>query len=153
MAAIDAALNVDGDLSEVSDFITGIGLIEQRIRIRLLRGVGEWFLDPENTGLPFLEWRAQKPPDLDAISIRIQQEVLEVPGVVRVENFEALHDTSVRRVTVRGDVFVNQDDATTFVVIVGDTPARNLAILAIQFPSRSISGAIARPTTPGFRIG
>lgn len=149
MAEIDAALDANGDLAEVSRFVTGIPLIEQRIRLRLQRGTGEWFLDPDGVGLPLIAWREQKPPDLDAISVRIQQEIAAVPGVVRLENFEALHDPTLRRVTVRGDVFVNEEDSTTFVVVAGDTPVRNFSILAIQFPSRSISGAVARPTAAG----
>lgn len=149
MSYLDAALDSTGDLAEVSRFVTGIDLVEQRIRVRLQRGSGEWFLDPDGTGLPFIEWRGQKPPDLTAINLRVQQEIASVPGVLRLENFEALHDAAARQVTVSGDVYVGPDESTTVVAVVGAAGARNLSILAIQFASRSISGAIARPTAVG----
>src|SRR5687768_5515451 len=101
---IDAYLDPDtGDLPESGRTVTGIDLIQQRIRLRLLRGTGEWFLDPTGTGLPHIEWRQMKPPNVPLIVAQLQTEIRAVPGVVRTANFDGEHDPAARRVTITGD--------------------------------------------------
>lgn len=136
----------DGDLPEVCRFVTGIELIEQRIRLRLRRGTGEWFLDPVNVGLPLLEWRQQKPPRISEIVARVQSEIRSVPGVLGTANFVGTHDASARRLTITGDVLVD-DGSVTAVVVSGSTEAgRNTMSFGVYFASGRIPGGPARPS-------
>lgn len=133
-----------GDLPEVSRFTTGIELVEQRIRLRLRRGVGEWFLDPGGTGLPLIEWREAKPPDVAAIVSRVQTEIREIPGVSATKNFDGVHDSAARRLTISGDVLVDVGSVTTIVISAPTDPARNTFLFQIFFTRGS--GPIVRPS-------
>jgi hypothetical protein len=142
---IDAYLDpVTGDLPEVSRFITGIELVEQRIRLRLSRGLGEWFLDPDGTGLPLLEWRNQRPPDIPGILNRVQQEIRQIPGVTATKGFQGTHEA--RRLTISGDVFVATGSVTS-IVVSGTSADRNGFLFQFIF-SRS-GGPIVRPSFRG----
>ena len=83
----DVQLDNNGDIPIRTAYITGPDLVRQRIRIRLNTWRGEWFLD-QRLGLPFLEWKQQKPPDVDVIRALIQREIRTTPGVVGVANLE-----------------------------------------------------------------
>lgn len=145
---VDAQLDpVTGDLPEISSFATGIALIEQRIRLRLMRGLGEWFLDPNGVGLPLIEWRQMKPPDVAAIVQQIQIEIREVPGVIETRNFDGVHDSRTRSLTVSGDVIVADLGVTSIVVIAPQDPLRNAFQFQIFFTRAS--GPIVRPRFVG----
>lgn len=138
---------ITGDLPEVSRFCTGIELIEQRIRLRLHRGTGEWFLDPNGTGLPLLEWRQMKPPDVQAIVGRLQQELRAIPGVTATRGWTGTHDHAARRLTVSGDVVVADGQVTALVVTAPTDVARNAFYFQLFF-SRGV-GSIVRPAFRG----
>lgn len=143
---VDALLDQDGDLPVISRVVTGLELIQQRIRLRLRRGTGEWFLDPNGTGLPLIEWTQQKPPRIPEILTRIQAEIRAVPGVVGTANFAGVHDTAARRLTITGDV-VYADGTVTAVVVAGATAgARNVMSFGVFFASGRIPGGPARPS-------
>ncbi|HEX5201307.1 MAG TPA: hypothetical protein VFW27_15350, partial [Actinoplanes sp.] len=142
---LDAYIDPDtGDLPAIARFTTGIELIQQRIRRRLRRGVGEWFLDPQGTGLPLIEWRERKPPDIRGIVGRVQQEIREVPGVVATANFEGVHDPAARRLTVSGDVIVDTGEVTAVVVTGVTEQAHNAMVFGVYFSSGRIPGGIPR---------
>lgn len=142
---IDAYLDPDtGDLPVTNRLITGIELIEQRIRFRLKRATGEWFLD-RSEGLPLVQWRSRKPPQVQAILRTLQQEIRLVPGVVSTQNFEATHEPLLRRLTVTGDVLVEEGQVLSIAVIGETSPARN-AHFFVSF-SRNLQGAIAAPSS------
>lgn len=134
-----------GDLVWPTRVITGLELIQQRIRTRLRRGLGEWFLDPGGVGLPLLDWRQQKPPRVQEIVSRVQQEIREIPGVTATANFVGTHDPAARRLTISGDVFYEEGGATALVVTGSTDPARNSMIFGVFF-SRNIQGAIPAPS-------
>lgn len=135
-----------GDLPEASRLITGLDLIQQRIRRRLLRGTGEYFLDPVNVGLPLIAWRNTKPPNVALIVARIQAEILDVPGVISTANFVGVHDAAAHRLTISGDVLAN-DGAVTAVVVTGLTAgARNTMSFGVYFASGNIRGGIPHPS-------
>lgn len=138
---------VTGDLVVPTQLITGLPLIQQRIRRRLLRGTGEWFLDPVNVGLPLIGWRDQKPPNVALIVAQLQAEIREVPGVVATQNFQGTHDPAAHRLTVTGDVIVDDGGVTAVVVTAPTAGARNAMVFGVFFSSRSIQGAIPRPST------
>lgn len=100
----------DGDLPEVSRFVTGIPLVLQRVQIRLRTFLGEWVLDIAQ-GLPYLAWRAQKPPDLPAIAARVRAELATTPGVVRVDRCTASLEVTTRLVRVEAQAVIT--DGTT----------------------------------------
>lgn len=87
----DVKLNSNGDLPAITDHITGIDSLQQRLRIKMNTWAGEWFLD-QRRGLPYIAWKQQKPPDLSVIRSRILREIRTTPGVNRVRdlsiNFE-----------------------------------------------------------------
>jgi hypothetical protein len=145
---IDAALDpLTGDLPPTSRFVTGIELVRQRIRLRLQRGLGEWFLDPSQ-GLPFLQWRQDKPPNVQSIVTRIQQEIRQVSDVLGTSNFKGTHDAVARRLTVTGDVLVQ--GATVSLLVVGSADvARNSMVFSIFFASGNLAGHTAYPTVRG----
>lgn len=138
-----------GDLQVVSQFVTGIPLIEQRIRLRLRRGTQEWFLDPNGTGLPLLEWRQAKPPNVTEIAGRIQAEIRAVPGVVATQNWTGTHDPAARRVTVSGDVIV-ADGTVTTVLVTATEGSHNGFVFGVFFPgSGRIRGGGPAPISTG----
>lgn len=102
---IDLALDAAGDLPLVARHITGIPLVLQRLRRRLLVYAGEWVLDVTQ-GLPYLAWRQTKPSPLDAIAARIRVELELTPGVGRIDSCTAALTVATRtvRVTARGVV-------------------------------------------------
>lgn len=144
---VDAYLDpVTGDLPAVSRFTTGMELIEQRIRLRLRRGLGEWFLDPVGVGLPLLEWRQQKPPDVPVIVARIQTEIRTIPGVTSTRGFNGVHDPRARQLVISGDVTAADGQVTSLIVIPPSTE-RNSSQFVISF--RRGVGPIVRPPFQG----
>jgi hypothetical protein len=144
---IDVALDpTTGDMVVPTRLITGLELIQQRIRRRLQRGTGEWFLDPAGTGLPLLAWREQKPPRIAQILQRLQDEIKAVPGVVATANFTGTHDVAAHQLTVTGDVIVD-DGTVTAVVVTAPTAGRpNSMSFGVFFSSNNIRGGIPRPS-------
>lgn len=127
MANVDLGLDpVTGDLPRVPTLITGLDLILQRIRLRLNRGQGEWFLDLD-AGLPLLAWRTQKPPNLPSISSTIQAEIDSIPGVQRTQNFTATFNDVTRQLTVSGEVVTDAGEVTRVTVLSSRTEPTNAA--------------------------
>lgn len=145
---IDVGLDSDGDLPAVPRMLTGIDLVAQRIRVRLQRGTGEWFLDP-SVGLPLIDWRQQKPPQVSAILLRLQQEIRSIPGVVSTAKFQGTHEPLVRRLTITGEVTVEDEGTLTVVVIGSQDVARNTMHFSLNFYSNNIAGQVPRPTAWG----
>lgn len=145
---IDVGLDENGDIPEVPRMITGIALVAQRIRRRLQRGTGEWFLDP-SLGLPLLEWRQQKPPQVEQILVRLQQEIRLIPGVVSTSNFQGVHDPLARRLTISGDVTVEEEGVLSVVVMGSQDVARNTMHFSLHFYSGTIAGHLPQPSSRG----
>lgn len=143
---LDAYIDPDtGDLPAIPRLCTGVELVQQRIRVRLQRGTGEWFLDPNNVGLPLLDWRQQKPLDAAGIARRVEQEIGRIPGVVRTSDFSGSFDAAARRITVTGQVYVDLTTAIA-VVAVTSTDARNTMSFSLYFSSGTLRGGIPRPS-------
>lgn len=110
--AFDLLLDDSGDIATPARTATGLALIKQRIHRRLRTIEGDWFLDPTK-GLPYLDWIATKPPPVASISAETRQAVADVPGVVRVEEWDATHDPETRTIAITGVVVTDTDDALT----------------------------------------
>jgi hypothetical protein len=86
------ALDGNNGIAMPLQYVYGLTVVAQRIRIRLLTGVGEWILDAAR-GLPYDEWtgadgvRPVLQPERVAAVVRAQIE--QVSGVVRVVSMSA----------------------------------------------------------------
>lgn len=147
MSQIDAYLDpATGDLPEVSRFTTGIDLIQQRIRVRLRRGTGEYFLDP-SVGLPLLDWKQMKPPNVPLILSQMQAEIRAVPGVISTSTFNGVHDPATRLLTITGDVLVGDEVALRLAAFASTGHAHNTMSFGVQFSSGNIRGGVPRPSS------
>ncbi len=108
MRRIDLALD-GGDLPLVPRHVTGVDLVLQRARRRLLVFAGEWVLDVTQ-GMPLLAWRQLKPAPLGLIEAQTREELSGVPGVLQVLDCAASHDVDARRVRVRATARVHDPD-------------------------------------------
>ena len=118
------------DLPTLPTLIDGVELIRQRIRTRLLRGIGEWFINFE-AGLPLLVWRQQKPPDVISISSAIQDEIVQIEGVVATQNFSGEFNPATRAVSIVGEVVTDGGEVSTVTVSGSSQPGPNSAIFAV----------------------
>lgn len=131
-------LLIDGDLPERPTLVRDRDprLIVQRIRTRLRTFRGEWLLD-QRVGLPWLEWRAEKPPRPERIRDAVRELLETTPGVVRVPELSARLDRERRAVVLEGRVTIVNDEELTFS---GDVLGEGNVSPAIVFHTRS--GAI-----------
>lgn len=145
---VDVRLDDGGDLPAVSEMVTGIDLIAQRIRIRLHRGTGEWFLDP-SLGLPLLDWRQQKPPQVSQILVALQREIRLIPGVVSTQNFQGTHEPLLRRLTITGDVLVEEEGVLSVVIVGIEGGSHNTMHFSLHFYSNNLAGLTPQPSSRG----
>ncbi|MEN0065928.1 MAG: hypothetical protein AAGA48_27555 [Myxococcota bacterium] len=133
MANVDLELDpATGDLPERPRLVTGLELVRQRIYTRLQRGRGEWFLALDQ-GLPLLEWRQAKPPDLDAMSAEVQVSILATDGVRSLEAFSATFDRTTRRVTMAGTVVTDAGETTRLSLVASNTGPTNTTFFQVFF--------------------
>jgi hypothetical protein len=113
--SFDILLDDDGDLPAHPMHGTGLDLLVQRIdrRVRIHRG--EWMLDA-SVGLPFVQFRAQKPPQVEAIGALIRREIEDVPGVTRVETITGTYDQAQQHLSYEARVLIEGDAAVELVV-------------------------------------
>jgi hypothetical protein len=136
-----------GDLPEVTRLCTGIELIEQRIRLRLRRGIGEWFLDA-SVGLPLIEWFSGK-PDPRVVTTTFERECRSVPGVIGTSGWSGNLNPTTRRLNVSGLVHTAEDGVTSLSVIGARELDRNGSIFGVFF-SRALPVPISRPVFGGW---
>ena len=136
----DIRLETDASLPLTFSFITGDDLILQRVAVRLRTFLGEWALDTSR-GLPYLAFRAVKPPDLDAIGAVIRGEILGVDGVLRIEDWTASHDLETRCVAFTGTVILESEaEATLTVTPFGEEGNTSPAVVLVD--SSPIAGGL-----------
>lgn len=131
----DIQLDEQGDLPVAPRHVTDIAAVAQRVEIRLKTFFGEWFLD-ERRGLPWLEWKQQKPPNIDVIRERVRSEIRQARGVVRVESLEVA--IGIGTITINGVIIV-ADAALALTATV--SPANNAQPVTVLIGSMS-SGAV-----------
>lgn len=120
----DVGLDADGDLPERCVHITGLPLILQRIRRRLTTVLGEYLVD-RSVGLPFFDWFAQKPPDVEAIGALCRREIETCPGVVRVSEWTGSLDRDTRSLSFTAEVLTVDGDLSLVVYPLGEPGAGN----------------------------
>jgi len=131
-----------GDMRIPTRLVTGPALTLQRVRVRFQTFFGEVLLN-RFVGLPFIEWRQQKPPDLVAIGSVLLAELAGTPGVIRVTDFDTTFDNVTRLIRVIGvavieDIDPANETAVAFAVSIG---AGNTTPAVISF--HPTSGRIA----------
>ena len=131
----DIQLDDEGDLPLIPIHTSGIEAVAQRVEIRLRIFFGEWFLD-ERRGLPWLEWKQQKPPNIDVIRERVRSEIRQARGVVRVESLEVA--LGVGTITIKGVIIVADASLALTATV---SPANNAQPVTVLISSMS-SGAV-----------
>ena len=138
----DILLDSDGDLPAVTTHTRGWLAVVQRVVFRLNTFEGEWLLDTA-VGLPFLRWRAQKNPNIQEISTFLQDEILAVPGVIRIVSFQGRLVTAQERMVF--DMALEVEDVVTAKKVAsltffpfGPTTANTNPIALITGPSKTV---------------
>lgn len=110
LGTVARRLDADGDLVIPVETVTGNEAIAQRVRVRLHLIAGEWFAD-ERLGIPYMrDILGVKNPNIAAIKALIERAVKETPGVLRVDNLEAVFSAETRSLSVSFEAVA--DDGT-----------------------------------------
>lgn len=95
-------LDDDGDLRfEAGRFyaVSGAEAVAQRVRMRLGRWLGEWFLDTR-LGVDYRGRVFVKKPDLTAIGSLFRTQILTTPGVLNIKDFALDWNRATRMLTL-----------------------------------------------------
>lgn len=132
----DFLFDETGDIPLYATLATGDAVTVQRVRRRLKTFRGEWMLN-KRTGLPFIEWGQQKPPDVNGQGALVLIELTTTPGVELVEEFEATFDQANRRVLFTARIVLESGTVATleFAPVLG---GNSLPFVAILFPSGTV---------------
>ena len=120
------------DLPVFPGHISGTDLVLQRVKIRLQRFLGEWILDTTK-GLPYLAWTQEKPLDVAGMTAVINAEIASTPGVLRVENFSGSFDFRNQKVSLTGEIILDNEIAVTSEILVPATISGNTTPAVIMF--------------------
>ena len=138
----DILLDANGDLPKVTTHTRGWLAVVQRVQFRLSTFQGEWILDTA-AGLPYLQWRSQKKPNLGEIGAKVQRDVLATPGVLRLVSFSGEFFPAEQR--IQFDIALEVEDVgdTTQVVSLsffpfGTTKANTNPIALYVAPSKTV---------------
>lgn len=99
---LDIALNSDHDLDVKGIdlwLVDGAEQVRQQLLIKLKLWVGEWFLDTE-FGTPYLQSILGKQLTLSGAVAAIKKSILEVEGVLTIQEFTYDFSSSARKLTV-----------------------------------------------------
>lgn len=93
------ALDSNGDMALTSAglpfFIGGVDEAIQRLRVRFLFFLGEWFGD-QLLGVPYFEHVLIKQPNLILVRSLWRQLILDTPGIVRLDRLTESYDPKIR---------------------------------------------------------
>jgi hypothetical protein len=110
----DLKLTETGDLDMGSSDILDLSIItdykeeiKQRIAIRLRSFKNDWFADLDD-GLPYFEDIFIKNPDKILVSSIFKSEILAVPGVTGLDDFDYDLDISTRELTLTFSAKTNE---------------------------------------------
>lgn len=135
----DIELDENGRMPLYPRFVTGTPKIRQSLALALRTHEGEWLPDATR-GLPFEAWINELWSTLQVIGGEIRQEMLSVPGVLDVTDFEISRSGA----TIRAAATVLTDgDQLEFGVTIEnlDAPSGNLrALVWMHYDSRRFIG-------------
>jgi hypothetical protein len=99
----DLLLNRDThDLTLVNydlNLVTGVPLVQQRLKQSLMFFLGEWFLD-ETDGVPYYRDILKKSPDKITVESALKTAILETPDVLELLEFNLTYDNPIRSLYV-----------------------------------------------------
>ncbi len=96
----DLRMTKDGDLAIISHDIATTDSIEQGIYIRLRWWYGEWKFGPDY-GMKYFEDILVKNPDRGLVARDVEEQIMNVDGVVKIDNLSVNIDYKMRRATIR----------------------------------------------------
>lgn len=82
--------------------------IMQRVRTRLRRIFGEWFLY-YSAGIPYLEGRMLGSNDYDYAKLTIRQEIINTIGVVACNNINLIINPATKKVYIYAEITINSN--------------------------------------------
>jgi len=132
--AYDVQLDSSGDLPVQTRHITGLDLIRQRAETRLRTWRGEWILDP-STGLPYAQWFERKPVPVDEMAAKVRADFVDIPGVIRVEQWQGSFAPSTRTIAITGRLIT--ESGTVYVVVRVPGPGAENTHPAVTFSGGS----------------
>jgi len=74
-------------------------LVQQRLTIRLMRFLGEWYLDT-TAGVPYFQQIFVKNPNMSAVESYIKKIILGTKDVVSLQSFQFSFDAALRKATI-----------------------------------------------------
>lgn len=105
---------VDGDLV----LTEGPESVAQELRLRLGMFFSEWFLD-ESEGVPYVQEIFQKGTDRGTVDGILKREILSVPGVIELVEYNLELDDTLRKGTVTFTVRSTLGEVTVDLVLGG----------------------------------
>lgn len=107
---IDIGLDKDtGDIAYENGklkWITGDDEVMQRVKIRLRRIFGEWFLY-YTAGIPYFNGRMLGSNDYDYVQLVLKSEIINTEGVGGVNTMNLLIDNTTKKVSVYAEIVIN----------------------------------------------
>ena len=98
----DLFFDTDGNMN----IVDGIDEVKQRLHTRLLRFLGEWYLNI-TLGVPYIQEILIKNPSQAAVINNIKQTILKTEEVTSITAFELLLDTDGSGNIVQRSVIIN----------------------------------------------
>ena len=105
---IDAGTNDIAYENGKIKWVKGDDEIVQRVRTRLRRLYGEWFLF-YTAGIPYSNGQMLGSKDYDYAKLTIQSEILSTLGVTSVEAINLIADANTKKVSVYVEIKVNSN--------------------------------------------
>ncbi len=132
----DFLFDETGDIPLYATLATGDTVTIQRVRRRLKTFRGEWMIN-KLTGLPFIEWAQQKPPQVNGQAAIVLLAITTTPGVELVEDFTSTFDSANRRVVFTARIVLESGTVATleFAPALG---GNSLPYVAILFASGTV---------------
>lgn len=121
--AFDIGLDESGDLPLIAQAITGIDLVIQRVKIRLLLQLGT-FIQDQTKGIDWLAAVATRPFDVVGFGAQLRATIADTPDVDRVSEFEGVQDGDEIRYNAVVAVSLDstaEEDLLQMAIVVGNT--------------------------------
>ena len=81
--------------------------VAQRVRTRLRRILGEWFLDV-NAGMPYFDGKMLGGKDFNYIKLTINSEIIDTEGVQSVRAINLLNNQQTRETSVYVEIVIDE---------------------------------------------
>ena len=151
------ALDETGDWAESAGrpvHVSGRQATVQRVRVHLLRFLGEWFWDT-SLGVPWFEFvLGQRSPNMRVVKALLVREIERVSGVLRVQELTLTLDTE-RQLSISAEVVIVDSDEPLIEVEVTVMPPTPESALVDVIPGIQTGVTVTQMTDsePGYIAG